>query len=277
MKRVLSAFGEAFSVACQERSNAIDPNQLALRISRESYEHFARFWAECLFVAKRLDAQGWREFVRIESSDEERLRAVSARGCVVVVGYHGNIAAAACALGNLLGGLEVVSDLSGRPEIRIWEREIRSLSHVRLIDRSDAARVLPDVLAQRKSVMIVAENERPGGRGHRVRFMGRHFAARPTIERLCRWFDVPAAVVTCPRGPGAFEFHLRVHKLITIAPSDSDDSFMLRVLGELEKGMMLAPEQYLWGMAAMEDARRHRGAGSSLYGSGEASPIGAAG
>lgn len=277
VRRILSAFGEAKSAERAERAGAIDRNRTALRISRESYQHFARFWVECLFVARRLDTRRWREYVRIESTDEDRLRQISARGCIVAVGYHGNIAAAACALGNLLGGLDVVSDLGGRPELRVWEREIRSLQHVRLIDRRDAAAILPDVLSRRRSVMIVAETERLSGRGPRVRFMGRHFTAHSTIERLCRWFDVPAAVVTCPRGPGAFQFHLRLHEIIEVAACDRDGAFISRVLSELERGMMLAPAQYHWGMPTSDGARLLHSAGSSDRSTGSASVARAAG
>ncbi len=217
-------------------------------LAAESYEHFGRFWAEALFVPRRLGGAGWRRFVEIQNEASIQRLVDDRRGCLIAVGYHGNIAAAACVLGHFFRPLHVVVDTVRDPSMVAWQRELYRQPNLKIIERMDAGHRVPEALERGGAVMIVAEHARSRGPGVPVSFMGRAFAAYPTIGILSRQFAAPVGVVTCHRGDAAFEFGLDLCDVIEPAACGGDaDEIVRRVFASLERSIMQTPSQYLWG------------------------------
>ncbi len=234
------------------------------QLAGKSFEHFGRFWAESLFLTRRLTETRWRKYVRIENEPQLARMSEDRRGCIIAMGWHGNIAAAACALGHLFRPLHVVVDTRHVMVSKLWHREVRRASSVRIVDARDASRVLPGVLESGGAVLLIAEHEHPRGRGVPVTYLGRTFNAQPTIGVLSCRFDAMVAVVTCRRGDGAFEFHLALHDVIDPrnaftdggAPGESGDprAIVRRTLASLQAAIMESPEQYAWSLTVDKGA-----------------------
>lgn len=214
-----------------------------------SYEHFGRFWAETIFVPARMKAPRWRKFVRIADEAAMRRFADDARGRIVAVGYHGNIAAAACVLGALMRPIHVVVDSAQVAGISAWRKLLNSQPHVQVIERSVALDHVPAILEAGGVVMLVAEHERVSGRGVPVTFMGRLYDAYPTIGLLSKRYDAPVGVVTCRRIDGAFGFELALEGIVEPGEHGQPDGVVRSVLRTLEAGFARSPEQYLWSQA----------------------------
>lgn len=240
----------------------------ATSLLRKSYCQYGRFWAESIFLASRLTETRWRRFMTCKNEGAFQELARDGRGCLIAVAYHGNIAAAACALGHLFKPLHIVMDASMLPNRRVWQPMISKMENLHIIERDIAGREIPQVLEDGGAVMMVVEHQRVRGRGATVQFMGRQFDAYPTIGRLSHWFDVPVAVMTCPRGKNAFGFELLLHEVIDpravseimgVPESERGDigfDITRQTLAALEKGVLKSPEQYLWSVPTADDGNR---------------------
>ena len=238
------------------------------RMIEATYQHLARFWTEALFIPRRLRENSWRRYVRIENESGLRALADSGRGCVLATAYFGNMAAAACALGQIFRPVHVIVDWLAHPALAAWQRELYAQRWVRPIARGEAAASIPRVLSAGGAVFMVCEHERRGRGGVRTRFLGRELSCAPTLGRLARWFDVPVGVVTCRREAALFSFTLALHEVLEHDPGATDDGDLVRrAMGTLEDAVMRAPEQYLWSTPAGEETRgRSAGSGERRVG-----------
>lgn len=222
----------------------------AAAIVRNMYAHWGRFWAEALFIPRLLRETSWRRFVSISPDDDSTLTRLTAgpRGCIFAAGYFGNPAVLTDVLGRFARPLHVVVDLHVQPQLRRWQTELYSRPHVRPIERSAAASIVPGILARGGSVLLIAEHERRKGRSIPCDYLGSRINAYPTIARLSRALDVPVAVVSCRRVDDAFSFSLKAHEVLS--PNDMQDDALgtRRILKRLEDAALAAPEQYLWSM-----------------------------
>jgi len=218
------------------------------------YRHQARFWTEALFIPRRLRDGSWRRYVHVENEAGLNGLARSKRGCVLATAYYGNIAAAACALGQVFRPVHVLVDWLAQPALASWQRSLYAQPQVRPIDVREAGRVLPGVLADGGAVLMVCEHERQRSRGVLTRFLGGDMNLAPTLGRLARWFDVPVGVVTCRRDVSLFSFNLALHEVVEHDPSATDDGLVVRrAMAALESAVMQNPEQYLWSTPTLQD------------------------
>lgn len=243
------------------------------------YGHIARFWTETLFAPRLLRDSSWRRFVEMENEAGLRTLADSGRGCLLATAYHGNIAVAATVLGRIFRPVHVVVDVLTQPRLKAWQRDLLHQKWIRPIERSEAASIVPDVLANGGAVLLIAEHERPRGRAVRAPFLGHTLNCYPTIGRLARWLDVPVGVVTCRREPETFRFTLALHEVIGHDTTERDDTehdgiehddikhdadgptaedrVVCRVMGALENAILDCPAQYLWSTPVVADRSRH--------------------
>lgn len=218
------------------------------------YQHQARFWTEALFIPRRLRDKSWRRHVHVEDEAGLRGLAESQRGCVLATAYFGNIAAAACALGQIFRPVHVLVDWLAQPSLASWQRSLYAQPQVQPVDVREAGRVLPRVLSGGGAVFMVCEHERQRARGVSTRFLGRDLNFAPTLGRLARWFDVPIGVITCRRNPRLFSFNLALHEVVEHAPNSTDDGTVVRqVMAGLNDAIMQSPDQYLWSTPTRQD------------------------
>lgn len=229
--------------------NSSDSAQ-ARAIVRNMYANWGRFWAEALFIPRLLRETSWRKFVSISSDDESTLTQLTSRprGCIFAAGYFGNPAVLADVLGRFARPIHVVVDFHAQPQLRRWQTELYSRPYVRPIERAAAASLVPGILANGGSVLLIAEHERRKGRSVTCDYLGSRINAYPTIARLSRALDVPVAVVSCRRSGNTFSFSVKSHEVLS--PQDMQDDALgtRRMLKQLENAALAAPEQYLWSM-----------------------------
>ncbi len=226
------------------------PERLAAIVSA-MYEHIGRFWTESLFLRRHVRESSWRRVVSVDGEASLRSLAEARRGCVLATAYFGNPAAAACALGQLFRPVHVVVDYLAQPALASWQREIYSMRWVHAIDRRGAATEVPRILTSGGAVLLIAEHERRRGPAITVPFLGRLARCYPALDRLPRWFDVPAAVVTCQRRAQPMRFSLVLHEVIEPRTAGTDDGYLARrAMESLAAAIMRRPEQYLWTIDA---------------------------
>ncbi len=185
---------------------------------------------------------------RSTGNSELQSLAESRRGCLLAAGYHGNLAAGACMLGEIFHPIYVVVDFLAQPALASWQRELYAQPHVRPIERSAAAARVPRILSEGGAILMVAEHERPHGRAVETRFLGRPMRCYPTLGRLARWYDVPIGVVTCRCEGEPLSFTLNLHDVVEAGTLDDDDTIVRRVMAVLDRAIMQSPEQYFWSM-----------------------------
>jgi len=222
------------------------------------YDHWARFWAEAVFLPQRLAGRRWRQYVNIEN---EIPPAPSGRAHLFATAYYGNPAAAACALARLLGSLHVIVDFAAHPALSTWQATLRRAQGISLIERRDAHRSLPDVLGRGSAVLMVCDHHRPRGPAVESDFLGHTWRFYPTLGRLARWFNAPITTVTCRRHTHRFGFTLTAHDHIDPPQNAvSADDAIRRAMRSLEAAILAHPAQYLWTlpgpMAANPGAQR---------------------
>ncbi len=217
----------------------------------DMYEHAGRFCVETLFASRRLREASWRSYVSVTGEQDLRKLAESPKGCLVTTAYYGSVGVLAWSLGQLFRPVHVVADRFDHPALRAWQRDLYSQPNVRIIERREAARLVPAVLEQGGAVLLIAENERPRGPAVAVEFLGRTLRCYPTLPRLARWFDVPVAVVTCCREPEAFRFDMRLHGVVRHDAQSDDEMTMREVMARLEGAIRTNPEQYWWPMPVL--------------------------
>ena len=221
------------------------------------YAHVARFWIEALYAKRLLHDSSWRRSVRMDGEPGLQALADDRRGCILATAYYGNIAVGAYALGRIFRPVHVITDVFAQPYLRAWQNELYADRWVRPIERSDAARSVPRILAAGGAIMMVCEHERSHGRAIPTPFLGRMLNCYPTLDRLSRWFEVPVAVFTCRRegeapaepSSGPFTFALSLHEIIAPAGPDlADGAVVRRVIAALERAILAQPAQYLWSL-----------------------------
>lgn len=214
------------------------------------YGNWGRFWAEALFISRLLRDSSWRQFVTVSPGDHATLANLTAgkQGCIFAAGYLGNPAVLADTLGRLARPLYVVVDFLAQPHLRRWQSELYSRPHVRPVERVAASSVIPSVLSEGGSVLLIAEHERRKGRAIPCDYLGSRINAYPTLARLARACDVPVMPVACRRTGDDFGFELRVGD--AMRPSDmNDDTHGTRaILKQLDAMARETPGQYLWSV-----------------------------
>lgn len=223
------------------------------------YEHAGRFCAEVLFARRKLREATWRSMISIAGESQVQALANGTRGCIIATPYFGNVGVLAWALGNIVRPIHVVADRFNHPALRAWQSELYSFPHVRIIERHDAGRRVPEVLDQRGTVLLVAESERPRGPALCAEFMGRVLHCYPTIPRLARWHGAPIAAMTCRRRDEAFRFDVRLHGVIEPDAYSDDELVMREILARLEGAIRANPEQYWWPTPTQSGLRESNG------------------
>ena len=226
---------------------AADPAEVR-RICRGMYDNIARFWAEALFVPRRLGEAGWRRYVNVNGEDRLETVARSGRGCLLATAYFGNPAAAAVALGQIFRPVHVVADFLAQPQLRAWQRELYAMPTIRVIERRAAGVAIPKILETGGAVFLICEQERLGGPATNVPFLGRTVRCYPTLDRLAKWFNVPTVAVACHRNDVPLSFTLDVAGIVDGECEDGEVT--RRTMAALEAAILRRPEQYLWSIPA---------------------------
>lgn len=232
-----------------------------VRIVEASFEHAARFWSESLFVRRQLATGDWRRYIQLQSgptgtSDDvalatERMQYVrrSDSGVIFTSACLGNPVVAAVVVGRILGRIHVVADFANRPMMNAWARDLDGLPCINIIDRSNAATRVPDLLDAGESIFMIGEHARQGGRGVRTRWLGNDVTAYRTIGLLAARHNATVVPLACTRNGDTFRFTLELEPSIEpINHAGDPDTIVRATITALERTVRRMPEQYLWAM-----------------------------
>lgn len=227
-------------------------------IVESSFEHAARFWGESLFLRRRLAHQDWRKYVTIVSGADMATNSVDfpatfsrirsqGRGLILTTAYLGNPAIAAVTWGRMLGKIHVVADFESQPMMKAWSTDLAGLPCVKIVERSEAATIVPKLLQNGGTIFMIGEHARLGRKGVSVQWLGREIKAYRTIGLLSARYDAVVLPVACTRNRGPFSFNMQVGHPIDPAASNLDpDVIVQSTVASLASEVMRTPEQYLW-------------------------------
>lgn len=222
------------------------------RTARECYRHFGREMVEIV----RLQRAGVADLparTRVDAASERWIeRMASGVGTLVVTGHLGNWEVAGAHLAACGVPLAAVVKRQSNRKFDAWLAERRRCVGIEPVYREEAARRLPGLLAQGRSVALVADQDAHGG-GLQVTFLGRPASTFRGPARLALATGAPLVFGAAVRESGAFR--------VTIEPVQADqepagartEAFdrAERRLTEawvrcLERQVREHPEQYFW-------------------------------
>lgn len=210
------------------------------------FEHVASFWIEAAFAPNRLVPRNWERWISVPHQPAWASVARSGRPALLVTGYFGNPAVAACALSRLVPPLHVLVDPLSRLLVNIGFGVARRFDGLRFISAEDASWRAPLMLKAGDRVMMFAGTSRTGTSGVEATFLGRtqHYSA--AIARLAHRCRADIVVFTCRRIP-CEHFRFELSLLERIEPSArSAAAVTQQYLSILENAVRTDPEQYLW-------------------------------
>lgn len=219
------------------------------------YEHVARFWAEAIYLRRRLRNSSWRRYVRVEGEPAICPSASYNPGTVFATAYTGNPAVAAVALGHLFRPVHVLVDYLHQPALRTWQNELYRYPNIRPVTRQEAPRVVPRVLEGHGALLMIMEHQSSHGRAVELQFLGTKMRCYPTLDRLAKWYNAPVIPITCRRLDEPFKFVVESHGRIEANSNRvGEGEVTRRVMAALEAAIMRHPEQYLWSTGARTNA-----------------------
>jgi lauroyl/myristoyl acyltransferase len=220
----------------------------AERIARAAFENVASFWVEVLFCRRRLMPGKWHRYVDVADRAAWATLGGEARPALLVTGYLGNPAVAACVLSELVPPVYVLVDPVSRMLIQASGGVDRRFRGLRFIDVRDAPRRVPEVMQAGHRLLVLAGTARRGPGGVDVPFLG-HPARHPAaIARLAIRHQAEIVVFHCTRrADPAFSFELRAVDRIRPRAGEATAAIVTRdYLAALERTVRANPEQYLW-------------------------------
>jgi lauroyl/myristoyl acyltransferase len=227
---------------------AVDTREVA----RRSFEHVARFWAETLFIPRRVHSSNWSAWVDVADRTAWRKVRASPQPKIIVTGYCGNPVMAALALSEMLPPVGVVVDPASRHLIGILAgRKMRDGGHlssfpglVPLSQRDPSA--IQGWLATGGNLMVILSPRRYVN-GLRASFFGQpaYFSGSPA--RLAHRYAARLIWTCCLRTDRPFEFDMAPpEEVVTDRTAKRTTQSLVQCFEAL---IRRAPEQYLWTRA----------------------------
>lgn len=216
--------------------------------ARQVFENVASFWVELLYCHRRVTRTGWRRCVHVRAMDDWQDVARQRRPMLLVTGYLGNPAVAACVLSDIMSPVHVLVDPASRMLIDSARGVAGRFPGLRLIDVHESARLVPEVMRAGGRLLMLADprsSERGGVVGT---FLGRRARRHATIARLAHRHDAEIVVFACPR-VGSVPFRFELSMIDRIRPDDrpaTASEITQRHLSALERAVREWPAQYLW-------------------------------
>ena len=218
------------------------------RIARQVFENVALFWVESLFCRRRLSPATWRRWVRVPDMGDW-LEVARQRGpALLVTGYLGNPAVAACVVSELLPPVHVLVDPVSRMLVDRSRGVLERFRGLTLIDVKDASRRVPSVMYADGRLLVLAGPGQLECGGVPGSFLGRQGRHPATIARLAHRCGAEIIVLRCRRlDEVAFRFELAmVDRIGPPAPGTTASAITQQYLTSLDRAVREYPDQYLW-------------------------------
>jgi len=258
-KRVTRAM-ERLEVAMPELS---EPERRDLVLT--SYEHLATLAVELSLSSRLLTEEGWIRHAEV-APIAGYLRAMLDKGPVILVtGHCGNWEVVGYTLGMLGFPLAAVYRPLDLEPMDNWVRQARARRGLRLIDKFEAMRQMPEVLGNGGLVAIVAD-QNAGDRGLHVPFFNRLASTYKSVGLMAMEYNAPVLVGQAVRTgrqvePGTMGYRIEMED--RIHPEDWADQpdplfyITARYRLAIERMIRRAPEQYLWMHRIWKSRPRH--------------------
>lgn len=240
--------------------------------SVESYRHLFTLGIEVVACPRVIAADGYASFVEIGDVRGALNELLRDQPCILVTGHCGNwelLGATMAVLGFPMHALYRPLDIKPLDD---WLHRTRSARGLMLVDKFGAARQLPKLMADRKPVAFIAD-QNAGDRGLFVPFFNRLASAYKTIGVMAMRYQTPIICGTAKRLSGGLDTHhastdtqrfrYRIEITDVIQPHEWADQpdplfyITARYRRAIELMVREAPEQYLWMHRYWKSRPRH--------------------
>jgi len=223
------------------------------RTARECYRHFGREMVEMVRL-QRTGIAGLPARTRTDAATDRWLDDMaSGVGALVVTGHLGNWEVAGAYLAARGVPLAAVVKRQSNRKFDAWLAESRRRIGIEPVYRADARRRLPELLAQGRSVALVADQDAHGS-GLQVTFLGRPASTFRGPARLALATGAPLVFGAAVREAGGYRVTIEpVRMADPERPATGTRAFdrAERLLTEtwvqgLDRHVREHPEQYFW-------------------------------
>jgi KDO2-lipid IV(A) lauroyltransferase len=227
---------------------AADPREVK-RLALCSFRTVIVTIVEAILVRRRMNAQNWRDFVRLDiPPDLERILKDRNQGVIVASGHMGNweVVARAAAM---LRPLCAIYRPFNNPYLDRSVHADRGSSNLRLISKydSDPRRLLRILQTGEALAVMIDQHAR---NGVPVRFFGRKALTTPSVAMLHLVTRTPILVAYAIR-VGPLRYEVRATGPFQFERSGDRNRDVLqitqRLTDEIESSVRRHPDQYMWG------------------------------
>jgi KDO2-lipid IV(A) lauroyltransferase len=222
----------------------------ALRLTRESYRHFAVLVVESLKTTRLFEGDAWRERVEMQLPDQmEQDLKDGQRGLVLASGHFGNWEVAAQVFSRFKPVAGITRKMAN-PHVERLVQQRKPRERFRLIPKREAlpTRFL-DVLKGGEALAFMID-QHAGDRGMIVDFFGRPASTHMAVAMLPLITGTPLYFGTCVR-TGPMRYRLRAVGPVPCERTGNREADVRAILErlnqELETAVRETPEQFLWG------------------------------
>lgn len=188
------------------------------------------------------------------------------RGILFLTPHLGGFEVAPQALATDFGALHGPMTILYRPARQAWlarrMASARERPHLKTIPTSLAGvRELRRALRRGEAVGLLPDQVPPNGMGVWAPFFGRPAYSMTLAARLAQQSDAAVLLAFCERLPGGRGFVVHVEERTEALPAQLDAA-VLAINQDMERLILRAPRQYLWGYARYKSPRGSQGSSS---------------
>jgi KDO2-lipid IV(A) lauroyltransferase len=216
---------------------------------RRSFEQLVMLTIDVLFTPRLVRKYNWRQYSRYKTAEYVKWMMKERKGLLMVTGHYGNFEV----IGYLMSlfGFEIYS--IARPldnkYLNRYLYGVRQRRGLKLIDKKGAAELMPEIVAQGRTLGFIADQD-AGRKGVFVDFFGRKASTYKSIGLLALTYNQPIVVGYCRRIDNHFFFELGLTRIIFPHEWADKDDPLTWITAEYTKAIETFvredPTQYWW-------------------------------
>jgi KDO2-lipid IV(A) lauroyltransferase len=220
------------------------------RIARESMRQLFLLFVEVLFTTRLVRIDTWAKVAELDNFRETLVLLMEKhRGLIMLTGHYGNWEILGYIMATLGFETTSVARPLDNPYVNDWLLGVRERRGQRIIAKTGATDLIPDILKAGGAVGFIAD-QNAGKKGIFVDFFGRKASTYKSIGLLAMEYDVPVVIGYARRKGSNFTFKVGTQDIIY--PEDWKgqerplEYITQRYTAGVEAFVREDPSQYLW-------------------------------
>lgn len=220
------------------------------KIARHSMRQLFMLFVEVLYTTRLVRIDNWTTHAKLADFQQTlKLLLDKNRGLIVLTGHYGNWEILGYILATLGFETTSVARPLDNPYVNEWLLGVREKQGQRIIAKTGATNIIPDVLNAGGAVGFIAD-QNAGKKGLFVDFFGRKASTYKSIALLAMEHNVPVVIGYARRTGPTFKFDVGTQDIIYPedwqAQSDPLRYITQRYTAAIEAFVRKDPAQYLW-------------------------------